>query len=114
MIPITHKHFYESHPTHYDVITDYIRENHKEVPIVGIEPETLIDVEFSDCYLDDNGDLFVPNFYHWSYKGSDENTDPDEYSPVYNPSKPTLTKLEIENLVAAVEQPELKDKVRNI
>lgn len=114
MFPITHNHFYEKHPTHYDVITDYIRDNKRQVPIVGTEPEVLVDVEFSDCYLDEKGDLFTPDFYHWSYKGSDELTDPDEYKPVYNPGKPTLTKLEIENLVAAVEQPEIKDKARNI
>ena len=113
MIKLTNKHLYESHPTHYDVLSDWVHENQHEVPILGTE-EVKMSVSLDDCYLDEEGNFFVPNFYNWTYKGSNDTDDPDEYSPVYDPSTPALTKLQVANMVALVDEPELNDPARNI
>ena len=114
MTKLTNNDFFKSYPTHYDVLSDYVHENHSQVPITGTTPEVLLDVNLDDCYLDEEGNFFAPDFYNWSYKGSDEFTDPDEYSPIYNPSTPTLTKLQVANLVALADEPELNDPSRNL
>lgn len=100
--------------THYTVLSLWISENHNEVPILGVKPIAEVEVSLGDCYLDEEGNFFAPKYYNWSYKGSDELTDPDEYTPVYDSSTPTLTKIEVANMVALEEFPEMNDKARNI
>jgi hypothetical protein len=109
MMKLTSKHLYESHPAHYEALSDFIYNNKSQVPLLGVTPELLVEVSLEDCYLDDEGNFFSPNFYNWTYKGSNSEDDPDEYSPVYDPSTPTLTKLEVANLVATVEEPDLNN-----
>ena len=104
---LTSKEFYESYPTHYQVLSDFIYDNKSQVPLLGVTPELLVEVSLEDCYLEKEGNFFSPNFYHWTYKGSNNEDDPDVYSPVYDPNTPTLTKLEVANLVATVEDEDL-------
>ncbi len=111
---LTSKDFYESLPTHYEVLSDFIHDNKSHVALLGVTPELLVEVDLADCYLDEQGDFYSPNFYNWTYKGSNSTDDPDEYSPVYDPSTPTLTKLEVANLVACVDEPDLNNPINNI
>lgn len=114
MLKLTSKELYESTPVHYEVLSDFIYDNKSQVPLLGVTPELLVEVSLEDCYLDDEGNFFSPNFYNWTYKGSNNTDDPDEYSPVYDPSTPTLTKLEVANLVASVEEPDLNNPDNNV
>lgn len=114
MLKLNSKHLYDNHPVRYEVLSDYVFTKQREVPILNTTPEALLEVEPEDCYLDEEGNFFVPNFYNWTYKGSDDITDPDEYAPVYDPSTPALTKLEVANLVALVEDLDLNNPANNL
>lgn len=113
MMKITNNNFYLEHSTHYDVLSDYVNTNHRQVPLEKTDPEILVDVELDDCLLSNNGDFFVPVAYTVAYQGSNDTDDLTETIPSYV-GVPNLTKLEIENLVAEVEQPEINDPARNI
>ncbi len=112
MLKLTSKHLYENHPVHYEVLSDFIHDNKSHVPLLEVTPELLVEVSLDDCYLDEEGNFFSPNFYNWTYKGKDPTDDPDEYTPVYGDT-PTLTKLEVLNLVASVEEPEINNPANN-
>ena len=81
----------------YDVISEYIFEEHPRKPIVikgdmiGADMEVLRE----DCFVDATGNLFVPTSYSLIYKGTNDTDDTDEYDPNYS-EVPTLTSEEVE------------------
>jgi hypothetical protein len=69
-----------------------------------------MDVDISDCYVDEKVDLYTPAYYRWSYTGSNDTDDNSIFLPVYR-SEPTLTKLEICNLVAFEEELDINNPI---
>jgi len=108
MLKLTNKRFYEEHNEMYNVLSDFVHEL-PEVTLLDVTPVMTLEIQLDDCYLDEKGNLYVPCAYEW-LASKDED---DGYHAHYN-EEPTLTKLEIANMIAQVEEPELNDKARNI
>lgn len=104
--------FYKEHEDLYNVLSDYINDNFMEAPINGVAPKTCMPVDISDCFLDSEGNLFVPHSYEWhdSYMA---NNDADVYTPLYM-TTPTLDKLAVQNLLAEYQQQDLKNPANNL
>lgn len=101
---ITNKNFYETNEELYDILSDYVLG--LTVFLEKVEPNCAVGVDLEDCYLDDEGNFFTPKSYDWVYKGQSSMDDPDVYQPIYS-DVPTLTKLEVQNLLVEVTDPEL-------
>lgn len=111
---ITHPKFYEEHEDLYGILTDFIHEEHGQIPILDTSPEVTMDIYLDDCYISEADEgLYVPTHYKLTYRGSNQYDDPDEYEPVYA-DEPTLTKHQITEKVGLAENPELADPMRNI
>lgn len=94
------KEFYNEFPSVYDAVSDYFSD-HNLVKLAGMEPEPTIEARQDDCYMED-GNFYMPVAYEWTYKGTNEFDDRDEYKPLYL-GTPTLTKDEVDALVKEYE-----------
>lgn len=85
----------------YSVLSDFVHSH--RVPMEETEPVHLMDIELDDCYVDASGDFYMPISYKWTYKGTNDTDDTNEYKPVYA-KVPSLTSVEIEDLVREYNQ----------
>ena len=102
MIYITDSKFYEENEDLYNILSDYVIG--EKVAIDGAIPETLIDVELSDCFMDDEGNFFAPVGYEWM-----RDEDGDWYKPRYDLA--TLDKLSVQQHLAMYQEPELNNPI---
>ena len=105
MQKLTDNEFFVNNETMYNVLSDFINDL-PPVLLEDVTPEMPMDVPLVDCYLDHKGDLYTPKSYQW-IKGVYD-PDDEEWNPLYS-KEPTLTKLEIANMVAQSESPELNN-----
>jgi len=108
MLKLTNNQFYKDNEAMYNVLSDFVHEL-PEVTLLDVTPTMTLEIELDDCYLDDNGNFYTPNSYEWVRTDTEE----DIYQAHYN-EEPTLTKIEIANMVAQVEEPELNNPANNI
>lgn len=105
MTKLTNNDFYKENETMYNVLSDFVHEL-PEVTLLDVTPAMTLEIQLDDCYLDENGDFYTPNAYEWIVSTVDSKD--NEYQAHYN-ELPTLTKIEIANMVAQVEEPELNN-----
>lgn len=105
MTKLTNNQFYKENETMYNVLSDFLHEL-PEVPLLDVTPVMTLEIQADDCYLDEKGDFYVPCAYEWVV--STQDSEDNEYKAHYN-TEPMLTKLEIANMVAQVEEPELNN-----
>lgn len=96
MIFLDNNDWYKDNEELYNFLSDYIYD--QQILIMDTNPYVEITPTLSDCWLNQDGDLFLPLAYRWTYKGSNEFDDPDEYTPIYL-KEPTLTKEEIDKMI---------------
>ena len=105
MLKLTNNQFYKENETMHSVLSDFVHDL-PEVPLLDVTPAMTLEIDLDDCYLDDKGDFFVPNSYEWVVSTFDSKD--NEYVAHYN-EDPILTKLEIANMVAQVEELDLNN-----
>jgi len=106
MIKLNDTKLYKEHETLYEVLTDWLFERNYQAPLSQSTPVAMLEVTEDNCFLDEEGNFFAPVAF--SFTSFEE-----EYAPEYS-DKPTLTKKEIAEMVAQVEEPELNDPARTI
>lgn len=111
---LTSRHLRENHPLVYEALTNYVNDELRTAEIDGCNPPVEIEIDLTDCYIDENQNFFVPQFYRLLYQGTNDTDDRDVYVPVYNISQPTLTRLQVAGLIAKIDSPEINDPARNI
>ena len=90
---ITSPEFYKlDNGLRYDVVSDFVRDL-KQVPLENVDPVCPVEIELSDCFVDEKGNLYTPEGYRWVRKGYGE----DDYLPLYG--NITLTNEQINQLV---------------
>lgn len=111
MTKIINASFYKDNPDLYNALSDFVWENNY-VPLLNAQPEVLMEVELEDCVLDNEGNFFMPYGYGWSYTGTNDTDDRNEYIPLFS-LKPTLTKLEVQNLLAQYQEQDINNPANN-
>ncbi len=101
---LTDKKLYADNETLYSVLSDFVNDL-QDVEVEDVTPTDYVQIHMSDCYLDSNGDLFTPMSYIWV---ANKDPEDEQFIPRYS-KEPTLTKLEIANLIAEYDDVDLNN-----